>query len=328
MSNISNLNSEQKESILEVVNVGIDAGSEMLSSILSKKITMKADRCQISGVSRAVSSKFKPSIAVTVEAMGAFEGKAVVVIKNKDVQAVLDIFMNGNISENQEFVLDEFSLGTIRELINQVLVPYAEALTGFFGSSVSMRILNIRDFEGNNILADEFLCKENSRAAGIGFSFGIDKAMKSNFICIASENLISSMCSKMSMSSKESELSLKKNRASDDLYSSLSIKNGRFPDFGGQTVPAASKLLNGNMDILMDVPLNVTIEIGKTRKKMKEILEFGQGTIIALDKQAGAPVDVVVNGQLIARGDVVVIDDNFGVRISEIIGTSATNKDE
>lgn len=106
------------------------------------------------------------------------------------------------------------------------------------------------------------------------------------------------------------------------------MQNVRFPDFGEQVGGGGIPLTHGNMDLLMDVPLNVTVEIGKTRKKMREIMEFSQGTIIGLEKQAGAPVDIVVNGQLIARGDVVVIDDNFGVRITEIVGVKeAAEKD-
>ncbi|MCX7658640.1 MAG: flagellar motor switch protein FliN, partial [Oscillospiraceae bacterium] len=70
---------------------------------------------------------------------------------------------------------------------------------------------------------------------------------------------------------------------------------------------------------LMGVPLNISVEIGSTKRKVKEILEFTQGTIIELERQAGAPVDVIVNGHLIARGDVVVIEDNFAVRITEIV---------
>ena len=76
---------------------------------------------------------------------------------------------------------------------------------------------------------------------------------------------------------------------------------------------------NDNLKLLMGVPLDVTVEIGSTRKKVKDVLDFTQGTIIELERQAGAPVDVIVNGHLIARGDVVVIDDNFAVRITEII---------
>ena len=63
----------------------------------------------------------------------------------------------------------------------------------------------------------------------------------------------------------------------------------------------------------------------KLKKKMKEIMNFTQGTVIAIDKQAGAPVDITVNGQLIARGDVIVIDDNFGVRITELVDSHGSN---
>ncbi len=74
-----------------------------------------------------------------------------------------------------------------------------------------------------------------------------------------------------------------------------------------------------NLKLLMGVPLEISVELGTAKRKVKDILEFTQGTIIELERQAGAPVDVVVNGNLIARGDVVVIDDNFAVRITEII---------
>ncbi len=80
---------------------------------------------------------------------------------------------------------------------------------------------------------------------------------------------------------------------------------------------------SGNLNLVMGVDLNVTVEIGRARKQVKEILALRQGSIVELDKQAGAPVDILVNGKLIARGDVVVIDDNFGVRITEIVTASA-----
>lgn len=74
-----------------------------------------------------------------------------------------------------------------------------------------------------------------------------------------------------------------------------------------------------NLGLIMSVPLQVTVEIGRTKKKIKDILEFTQGTIVELDKQAGTHVDIIINGQVIAKGDVVVVNDNFGVRVSEII---------
>lgn len=75
----------------------------------------------------------------------------------------------------------------------------------------------------------------------------------------------------------------------------------------------------GNIGLLMDVFMEMTVELGRTKKPIKEILGFGEGTIIELDKLAGEPVDILVNHKPIAKGEVVVIDENFGVRITEIL---------
>ncbi|WP_289355041.1 flagellar motor switch phosphatase FliY [Paenibacillus sp. S-12] len=74
-----------------------------------------------------------------------------------------------------------------------------------------------------------------------------------------------------------------------------------------------------NLNLLLDIPLKVTVELGRTHKQIKDILELSQGSIIELDKLAGEPVDILVNNKLIAKGEVVVIDENFGVRVTDII---------
>jgi len=79
-----------------------------------------------------------------------------------------------------------------------------------------------------------------------------------------------------------------------------------------------------NLDLIMAVPLQVSVEIGRTKKQVKEIMDFAQGTLIVLDKLAGDQVDIYVNGQRFAKGDVVVIDDSFGVKITEILDTVDT----
>lgn len=76
---------------------------------------------------------------------------------------------------------------------------------------------------------------------------------------------------------------------------------------------------DNNLNLLMDIPLKVTVELGRTQKQIKDILELSQGSIIELDKLAGEPVDILVNQKLIAKGEVVVIDENFGVRVTDII---------
>lgn len=98
----------------------------------------------------------------------------------------------------------------------------------------------------------------------------------------------------------------------------INIQNAQFQSFDEPSVKLSGEQRD-NLNLLMDVPLQISVEIGSARRKVKDILEFAQGSIIELERQAGAPVDIVVNGNLIAKGDVVVIDDNFAVRITEII---------
>jgi flagellar motor switch protein FliN/FliY len=93
------------------------------------------------------------------------------------------------------------------------------------------------------------------------------------------------------------------------------IQPVQFPNLNSQ--PAQRE--QGNIGLLMDVFMEMTVELGRTRKLIKEILTMGEGTIIELDKLAGEPVDILVNHKLIAKGEVVVIDENFGVRVTEIV---------
>ncbi|WP_138493968.1 flagellar motor switch phosphatase FliY [Paenibacillus pinistramenti] len=89
--------------------------------------------------------------------------------------------------------------------------------------------------------------------------------------------------------------------------------------FSNLQAPSFDHIDENNLNLLMDIPLKVTVELGRTQKQIKDILELSQGSIIELDKLAGEPVDILVNNKLIAKGEVVVIDENFGVRVTDII---------
>ena len=98
-------------------------------------------------------------------------------------------------------------------------------------------------------------------------------------------------------------------------YENVNVQPASFQPFtGGNALPG-----HENIDLIMDVPLEVTVELGRTTKSIKEILEFAPGTIVELNKIAGEPIDVLVNGKYVAKGEVVVIEESFGVRITEII---------
>ena len=98
-------------------------------------------------------------------------------------------------------------------------------------------------------------------------------------------------------------------------YENVNVQPASFQPFtGGNALPG-----HENIDLIMDVPLEVTVELGRTTKSIKEILEFAPGTIVELNKIAGEPIDVLVNGKYVAKGEVVVIEESFGVKITEIV---------
>lgn len=84
--------------------------------------------------------------------------------------------------------------------------------------------------------------------------------------------------------------------------------------------PATNTLTPANLDMVLDVPVSLSVELGSTQLPMKDVLELCEGSVITLDKEADAPVELFVNSRLIARGEVVVVDDRFGIKVTEIVG--------
>lgn len=96
----------------------------------------------------------------------------------------------------------------------------------------------------------------------------------------------------------------------------VNVEKAAFPDFGHEQMGIG---MQNNIQLIEDVPLQVAVQLGKTQMPIKDILELGSGSIIELDKLAGEPVDLLVNGKLVAKGEVVVIDENFGFRVKDIV---------
>ena len=82
---------------------------------------------------------------------------------------------------------------------------------------------------------------------------------------------------------------------------------------------AINKLKVQNLDFILDIPLKVTVELGRTEVQIKDLLQLGQGSVLELDKLAGEPLEILVNGKLVAKGEVVVVNEKFGIRLTDII---------
>jgi len=99
---------------------------------------------------------------------------------------------------------------------------------------------------------------------------------------------------------------------------SAPVRAGVFPELKPESGGAAAS--GGGLDMILDIPVQLTIELGRTKLSIRNLLHLAQGSVVELDRLAGEPLDVLVNGTLIAQGEVVVVNDKFGIRLTEVIG--------
>lgn len=341
------------DNISEIFKVGVGASTDTLATILGSSIDLVCGEAIEKQIKEVDIASLKPAMYVSVEYSGAVTGRSIAIYRQIDLSVILSVLMN---NEDAGGDFDELSLGMLKEIINQMSNEFALKLSEFFGASINIRISDVNEFKNNETIAEEFGCSVADYVLSDSFQYNVGSMLRGKFVYIFDSNFAESVSAlgdgnrssvKQMQQAQQTSFSqqpdyqqqpqqnyqptyqqpqLKPSRFSNQ---PLNVKASKFPEFNtdqnnfGMMPP----LTNGNMDLLMDVPLNVSVEIGKTRRKMKEILSFTQGTVIPIDKQAGAPVDIIVNGQLIARGDVVVIDDNFGVRITELVNKDIVEKE-
>ena len=102
----------------------------------------------------------------------------------------------------------------------------------------------------------------------------------------------------------------------------VSVKPAQFPNFGASGSTGSGGSGGGDMNLILDIPVQLTVELGRTRIPIKHILQLAQGSVVELESLAGEPMDVLVNGFLIAQGEVVVVNDKFGIRLTDIVTPS------
>jgi flagellar motor switch protein FliN/FliY len=102
----------------------------------------------------------------------------------------------------------------------------------------------------------------------------------------------------------------------------MSVKPAQFTNFGASGSAGAGGSGGGDMNLILDIPVQLTVELGRTRIPIKHILQLAQGSVVELESLAGEPMDVLVNGFLIAQGEVVVVNDKFGIRLTDIVTPS------
>lgn len=343
------LTEDEADIIGEIGNIAMGSAATALFTLLNKKVDITAPEVDISTFKDVVDQYSEPFVLVKVEYIEGLKGLNLLILDSKDAAIIADLMMGGsgeNLDESKE--LDEIHLSAVGEAMNQMMGSSATSI-----SNIIDKVVNISPpvpiFDVNaDELNDDYFNKDNSlvvtsfdlkignlidstfkqlapleftkklikslKANNEGLTAKSDNSMQSNISDVAAENT-----QKQKEEEKKAKVSANTDRhsSSQHLKSSgkVDVQKAQFPEFGekeGISLPQ-------NMELLKDVPLTVTVRLGKTRMTISEVLDLGEGSIIELDKLAGELVDLYVNGKLIAKGEVVVIDESFGFRVKDII---------
>lgn len=309
----------------ESVNISMGAGAKALSSMLNLKVLITTPSVNVLNSEEFEYKSLFPAVGVKIEYIEGLSGFNFFVMKQEDVRTIVNIMMGGSMDGGDpEF--GELYTSAISEVMNQMMGASSTSLAAFFDRQINISTPSTVIIEENSdtkkalILSGKIVVIKLKLKIGDIIDSELVNVMEVPFAKELAENLINTKLSEMNPAPPKKEEPPKKETPPpvNIKRNNERVSEHRFvPDFSdSDNVSSGSK---SNLDIIMDVPLDVVVQIGRTRKPIKEIIDYTQGSIIELEKQAGEPVDIIVNGELIAKGDVVVIDDNFGVRITEIV---------
>lgn len=350
------LTDEEKDTIGEVANISMGTAATTLFSLVNKKVEISTPVVSLARWDDIVNMYERPCVMVKISYTKGLNGSNILILKENDVKIITDLMMGGD-GSNVDGEITELHLSAISEAMNQMMGSASTALSSMLNMVVDISppqsdLIDLQEqVNGGDI--DAFL---NGTFVLIDFKMLIGDLVDSKMMQLYPISLAKEMCSLVANNMQEDsnatteDLNYNPSAAPQPQQSqpqpvqqapanngvpymqnpgsmppppSQPVVNSTVDVQGAQFTPFVSnitpQLANENIDLIMDVPLEVTVELGRTHKSIHDILEFAPGTIIELNKIAGEPVDVLVNGKYVAKGEVVVIEESFGVRITEIV---------
>ncbi|WAA10724.1 flagellar motor switch phosphatase FliY [Fervidibacillus albus] len=343
----------EQDALGEIGNISFGNSATALSSLLNQKVDITTPTVSIIQKENLEKEFPKPYVAVVVDYTTGFSGSNLLVINRRDASIIADLMLGGT-GENVSEEINELQLSAVQEAMNQMMGSAATSMSTIFDKRVEISppiidLLNIPEKEGiDKIPEDDPIVK-------IGFKLIVGDLINSTIMQLLpirfAKMMVSNLMSDSTDHSKQKAPQVEaKMEENDPLieqpYSSELIEQtveDRIPPARKKSEPKVKKSVQPaifqdfqesvqkvdeprNLQMLFDIPLQVTVELGRTKKIVKDILDLSPGSIIELDKLAGEPVDILVNNRLIAKGEVVVIEENFGVRVTEILSKSERMK--
>lgn len=236
--------------------------------------------------------------------------------------AITDLMMGGD-GKNLDAPVDELQLSAVSEAVNQMVGAAVTTITAIYGKRMEIAPPSASLIE----IPDGLPFQEVVR---LDYELNIEGVVSGAFIQFmaaqAAQTLVGELKPKVekpapkapASPSSPSSQPMEVERSATVPEASRPMPEVRPVEFAPLVAAPQAKVPSG-LDLILDVPLRVTVELGRTKMQVRNILDLSKGSLVELDKLAGEPVDLFVNGKLIAKGEVVVIDENFGVRVTDIV---------
>jgi len=313
------LTSEQLETIRELSNIGFGAASASLAVILSKEVDVPAPEIQQTDNLLAYAEPFtgEPKTMISAGFTGELQHNTAFLAKTADLQTMAALMMPTEEAEATAGELSELQTSAVSEAFNQMITASATSLGSMINSSVEAVSPVVAAYTPDGLAAavPELAAKA---LLAIQFDVQIGDASPIPLIqLITVEDALSQVDKLMSADNGQEPVAMAANPSENRHANPVTVQPVAFSAFDNQ--PLVSGEYNKNLDLVLDVTLNLTVQLGSTELSIKQILELTRGSVIELDRIAGEAVDLMANGKLIAKGEVVVIEDNFGLRITNIV---------
>ncbi len=299
-----------RDTIADLFNGAMASVSPALSGYLGKNITISNAMVEVKTADALRSELNKQYVQVAMNFSGSLNGANLVVFTMNDA-GVISSLMMGDDSGAPPAELTDAHQSTLQEFVSQMLSSTATHLSENLGGSVNTTVPEL-SVAGSG---QELALPQGNELVQVTYNLNIEGLVNSRFYHIMDIGLARELAGSAGGVSAGGEQMQQAQEPQQQRGPQVGISPVKFPPLG-EGMPAAA---SGNINLLLDVPMTLTVELGRTRQLVKDILGLGEGSIIELDKLAGEPVDLLVNGKLIAKGEVVVIDENFGVRVTDIV---------
>ena len=336
----------ERDALGEIGNISMGSAATTLSVLLGHKVSITTPTVSVDTLSSIKDQYPMPYLIVEVGYTVGIDGNNVLAIQAQDASIIADLMMGGD-GTNPTQELNEIHMSAVGESMNQMMGSVATSLSTMFNKKIDISPpkVNMIDLGSEDKVTE--IVSADDPIAKISFRMEVDGLIDSEIMQILPIPVAKEMVGYLLNNEAEEEEPMPAPApapaAPPPAPAAAAPPPAAPPMMGGaasygapptphvaSNVPvqpamfaplstAPVQVNDANIGLILDVPLQVTVERGRTRKTIKDILELTNGSIVELDKLAGEPVDIMVNGKFLAKGEVVVIDENFGVRITDIV---------